>query len=115
MAHKDTVVQGSRVQKEASKRVRRQASLRFSFSQPWCESTMQTQKAKRTDPEGPMHNANTVVALTVHTAFVPSQTAHDGQHKMQKLAPFSRGSGLLLEFRSYWDSNTGRWIQSPEC
>ena len=37
MALEDTVVQGSRVQNEASQRVRRQASLRFSFSQPWCE------------------------------------------------------------------------------
>ena len=83
MAHEDTVVQGSRVQKEARGcDTRRRFDPRF--SQPWCESTMQTQKAKRTDPEGPMHNPNTVVALTVHTAFVPSQTAHDGQQKNAK-------------------------------
>ena len=91
MALEDTVVQGSRVQKEASKRVRRQASLRFSFSQPWCESTMQTQKAKRTDPEGPMHTANTVVALTVHTAFVPSQ----------RLRPRTTGSTKCKNLRRF--------------
>ena len=48
MAHEDTVVQGSRVQKEARGcDARRLFDPRF--SQPWCESTMQTIARPRVD------------------------------------------------------------------
>ena len=80
MAHEDTVVQGSRVQKEA-----RGCDARHLFG-PLCLNRGSNPQCKQLP----------VLAWTVHTAFVPSQTAHDGQQKMQKLAPFSRGSGLLL-------------------
>ena len=48
MAHEDTVVQGSRVQKEARGcDTRRRFDPRF--SQPWCEATMQTIARPRVD------------------------------------------------------------------